>query len=291
MRVTRRAAIINFLFFVLLSLGAWWAYNAVSEYFMEPTYTSDRLFKPYGEDVYRIAQKIERGQPISADAVKDLPGGVNARYGEEITLLFHAVGARNVAAIDTLLGAGADPYMVDRPSTGSTRDFVFVLTLPGNSTDPNAGFPFINQLITLYLKHGGDPNRRLQGSEKEPLISGVALIENYEGFKILLKAGADPWMEDINGYTAMSTLGFESTAYEFVNSLINNGYFNNVETLKLQVFFKSIAFYSQRGDIRSQNNQSLGIRVLKRNPDYPADENTLRLFQGPIPWDKVKQAQ
>ncbi|MVA56270.1 hypothetical protein [Agrobacterium vitis] len=262
--MTRRAAFISFVFCALLSLGAWWAYNAVSEYFMEPTYTSDRLFKPYGEDVYRIAQKIERGQPISADAVKDLPGGVNARYGEEITLLFHAVGARNVAAIDTLLGAGADPYMVDRPSTGSTRDFVFVLTLPGNSTDPNAGFPFINQLITLYLKHGGDPNRRLQGSEKEPLISGVALIENYEGFKILLKAGADPWATDGRGNSAIDKLTLMNSEEERkqINHLIDERLFNGVALKQLRSFMRGLSGYEPRGDEITRENQEIGIRIL-----------------------------
>ncbi len=260
---------------------------------MEPTYTADRLFKPYGDDAYHIAQKIERGQPISADAVKDLPGGVNARYGDEITLLFLALGSRNVAAIDTLLGAGADPYIVDRPSKGSTRDFVFYLTLPGNDTYTDSGFPFMNQLITLYLKHGGDPNRRLQGTEQEPLISGVALIGNYDGMNILLKAGADPWAADKDGSSSMDNLCIKNQKedYDQLNKLIDGGYFNSVPFNKLKSFMIYISGYEQRGDDISKANQEIGFRVLKRNPHYPPDQYTERLFKGPIPWDKIKQAR
>jgi hypothetical protein len=292
--MTRRVVIINFLFSVLLLAGAWWAYTVVSEkYFMEPTYTADRLFKPYGEDAYRIAQKIERGQPISADAVKALPGGVNARYDDEITLLFLALGSRNVEAIDTLLGAGADPYMVDRPSKGSTRDFVFALTLPGSSTDPNLGFPFINQLIKLYLKHGGDPNRRLQGNEREPLISGVALIGNYEGMNILIEAGANPWALDKDNSSAMDRLCLKNQDEEYIqlNKLIDRGSFDDAPFDGLKSFMMYLSGYEQRGDAISKANQEIGFRVLKRNPHYPPDQYTERLFQGPIPWDEVKQAR
>ncbi|MCF1473643.1 MULTISPECIES: hypothetical protein [Rhizobium/Agrobacterium group] len=289
--MTRRAAFINFVFCALLSLGAWWLYSAVSEYFMEPTYTADRLFKPYGEDVYRIAQKIERGQPISASAVKDLPGGVNARYGDEITLLFHAVGSRNVEAIDTLLGAGADPYMIDRPSQGSTRDFAYYLTLPGHPTDPNLGFPFINQLIKLYLKHRGDPNHRSPDAEKVPLISDVALIDNYEGVDILLEAKVDPWAVDRRNDSAMARLAGDALSQVELNKIIDRGYFQDVELEKLQGFMSALSSYLPRGDEISKANQEIGLRVLKRNPNYPQDRRTDRLFQGPIPWDEVKRAR
>ncbi|MGV1832674.1 hypothetical protein ACQZ6Z_25220 [Agrobacterium vitis] len=258
---------------------------------MEPTYRADRLFKPYGEDVYYIAQRIERGQSISASDVKDLPGGVNARYGDEITLLFHAVGSRNVEAIDTLLGAGADPYMIDRPSQGSTRDFAYYLTLPGHPTDPNLGFPFINQLIKLYLKHRGDPNHRSQGTEKVPLIADVASIKNYKGVDILLEAKADPWAESVRNDTAMSLLAGTGISQEEINKLIDLGYFNAVPLTKLQEFMTALSSYLPRGDEISNANQEIGLRVLKRNPNYPQDRRTDRLFQGPIPWDKVKQAR
>ncbi len=279
------------LFAVVVGATAWWAYHTISEKLMEPTYRADRLFKPYGEEIYRIAQRIERGQAISVREIKALPGGVNKRYGEEITLLFHALGARNVEAMDALLEAGADPYMIDIPSKGSTRSFVYYLTLPGHPTDPQSGFPFINQLIKLYLKHGGDPNRRLGGANKNPLIAGVALINNYEGISLLLKAGADPWAEGDDGDTAMSTLAADDISQTALNLLIDQGYFDKVSIPKLREFFSWLSLYEQRGDDISLANQKIGRRVLKRHPKYPTDKYTERLFQGPIPRKEIEKEQ
>lgn len=258
---------------------------------MEPAYRSDHLFQPFGGEAYRIAQRIERGQTISAAEARALPDGVNARYGEEITLLFHALGARNVEAIDTLLGAGADPYMIDRPSTGSTRSFVFYLTLPGHPTDSSQGFPFINGLIRLYLKHGGDPNYRLGEGFKNYLIADVALIRNYEGMELLLEAGVDPWFESEDGDSAMSLLALRSLAQAELNRLIDRGYFDKVPLPKLQKFMRALSGYLPRGDDISLANQRIGRRVLKRNPDYPADQHTKRLFQGSIPWKEIENEQ
>ncbi|MUZ66381.1 hypothetical protein [Agrobacterium vitis] len=258
---------------------------------MEPTYQADRLFKPYNSAAYHLAQKIERGQSITESEVKDVPGGVNTRYGDEITLLFLAVGSRNIEAIDTLLGAGADPYMVDRPSQGSTRDFAYYLTLPGHPTDPNLGFPFINQLIKLYLKHGGDPNHRTQDANRVPLISDVALIQNYAGMEILLDAKADPWAADVRNDSAMVRLAADAVSQAELEKLIDRGYFDNVPLEKLQEFMKFLSAYEQRGDEISKANQEIALRVLKRNPNYPPDDATNLLFQGSIPWEKVKQSR
>nr|WP_272212557.1 hypothetical protein [Marinicella sp. W31]MDC2878474.1 hypothetical protein [Marinicella sp. W31] len=258
----------------------------------EPTYTADRLFKPYGEDVYHLAQRIERGEHISARDVEALPGGVNKRYGEEITFLFLALQAHNLQAIDTLLAAGADPYIVDRPSQGSTRNFVWYLGEPGPSAGPVQGFDFMNRLIESYLKHGGKANIQMLGSEGAWLIEDVALIENYEGVKILLKAGADPWAADNRNSTAMDTIAHEGKpdSFELLNYLIDRGYFDHVQQPDLQHFIGAVALYTQRGDKTSLAYRKIGLRVLKRNPEYVADQNTRDLFGGPIPWQEVQDA-
>ncbi|MDO5680272.1 MAG: hypothetical protein Q4G54_08095 [Pelistega sp.] len=276
---------------LILLVVVGWIYHSVSENNMKPTYQSNRFFQSYGEEVYELAQSIERGQRISLAQVKLLPNGVNARYGEEITLLFHALSARNLEAIDVLLAAGADPYMVDTPAKGSTRTFVYYLTLPGHPTDPELGFPFINQLIRLYLKHGGNPNHRLGGANKDPLIAGVALMRNYEGIDILLAAGADPWAESKDADTAMSLLAADDISQPMLNQLINQGYFDVIPYIKLQEFMQWISSYEQRGDEISLANQKIGRRVLKRHPDYPEDRFTERLFQGPIPWQEIANEQ
>lgn len=69
-----------------------------------------------------------------------------------ITLLFHALRSQHLQAIDVLLEAGADPYMVDRPSTGSARSFAYYLSMPRDRTDGGKSLAFINELI-MNLPH------------------------------------------------------------------------------------------------------------------------------------------
>lgn len=281
-----------FLILISIALLCWTAFGNfdLSESSMTPTPRANRLFKPYGEEVYQLAQKIERGQSIRIQEIMNLPYGVNERYGQEITLLFLALGARNVEAIDMLFEAGADPYMIDRPSTGSERSFVYYLTLPGHETDHEQGFQFINQLIRLYLKHGGDPNHRLDDVHGDSLISEVALIRNYEAINILLKAGADPWADSNEKDNAMTLLAVDMVSQDFLNQLIDQGYFEHVEYAKLERFIHWLSAYEQRGDDISLANQAIGRRVLKRHPDFKDNHRTQRLFLGPIPWNEIAKA-
>ncbi|MGV0911519.1 hypothetical protein [Martelella sp. FOR1707] len=290
--MTRRRILIKFAVLACVILAGLWGYGRILDMNAEPTYTTDRLFKPYGEDVYHLAQRIERGEHISARDVEALSGGANKRYGDEITFLFLALKAHNLQAIDTLLAAGADPYMVDHPPSGSERNFVYYLTLPGPSTGPVQGFDFENRMIESYLKHGGKANVQLLGDGGEWLIEQVALNENYQGVKILLEAGADPWAEDNSGDTAMVKVArkYNKNAVRFLNYLIEQGTFKDVELPRLQAFMRSLAGYEQRGDAISLANQQIALRVLKRNPDYPPDQNTQDLFAGPIPWQEVQDA-
>ena len=86
---------LKFLIAIAAVMVASWAYASGSMGSKEPTSRSDRLFKPFDDGAYRITQKIERGQAIGVSELKALPNGVNMRYGQEITLLFHALSARN----------------------------------------------------------------------------------------------------------------------------------------------------------------------------------------------------
>ncbi|MGV0821126.1 hypothetical protein [Martelella sp. AMO21009] len=291
--MTRRRFLIKFAVLACIILAGLWGYGRILDMNAEPTYTADRLFKPYGEDVYHLAQRIERGEHTSAREVEALPDGVNKRYGEEITFLFLALQAHNLQAIDTLLAAGADPYMVDRPSQGSERNFVYYLTMPGPSSGPVQGFDFENRMIESYLKHGGKANVQLLGNGGEWLIEQVGLIGNYEGVELLLKAGADPWSESDEQDTLMSSLALMSQkgTLSFLNELIDQGYFKNPPLPKLQKFMKFLASYEQRKDELSREIRQIALRVLKRNPDYPADQNTQELFGGPIPWQEAENAK
>ncbi|MGV0819769.1 hypothetical protein [Martelella sp. AMO21009] len=281
---------------VVLVPAGWWGYHHISEWIMvhnsPDTPLSNRLILPYGDEPYRLAQKIERGEAISEADVKALPEGVDQRYGDEITMLFLALGAHNLQAIDTMLAAGADPYIVDRPSQGSGRNFVFYLTMPGPSSGPVQGFDFENHMIESYLKYGGKANYQWPDEEGAWLIEEVGLIGNYEGVKILLKAGADPWAENSRGDTLMSTLASAAAmkGVSFIDSLIDDGYFNNISIKNLENVIGYLALYDQRGDKVSVELQRITLRILKRNPDYPPDQNTQDIFGGPIPWKEVENA-
>ena len=251
---------------------------------------SDRLFKAYDQAAYQLAQKIERGEPISLGEVNALGKEVlNARYGQEITFLFHAMSARNLQAIDVLLGAGASPYLIDKPSTISTRDFTYYLTLPGNHNDPTS-LPFINAMLKLYLQHGGDPNHRRGNGRKNPLLVDLAMMGNFEGFELLLAEGADPWLMGNRKDNGMSELAAKRESGDFIEQLIDKGYFDKVPLTSLQYVMFWVSENSRKQNEIGEQSRRIGLRILKRNPEYPADRHTELLFHGPIPWDEVRKA-
>lgn len=284
----QRAILLITLLLLLVALAAWWEFKKPVEEPMNRTAYFTWLFKPYDTPVYHIAKKIELGQAITLEELQALPEGVNARYEQETTLLFHALRMRNLNAIDTLLAAGADPYLVDKPSLNSVQSFAYYLTLLGQPTvDRATEEPYVNQLLHLYLKHGGDPNHRLKTKYEAYLITMVARMKNYEGMETLLEAGADPWARDKYGETAMVYLASSGQAHDYLNQLIDRGYFEDVEFKKLNKFIESLHNYTDRTEERNLADQAIGRRVLKRHPDFPDNPITEKLFLGPIPWDEI----
>lgn len=262
---------------------------------------AERLFQGYGDDVFRLAQRIEWGDAITERDIAPLKDRVNDRFGEEITFLFHALGAANIPAIDVLIGAGADVTMIDKPSEESQRDFVYFLGLPGGDLlDQDS----INELIRIYLKHGGDPNYRMQGNYARPFIREVGLMDNIGGVRILLEAGADPWANAVDNDgnpthdNMMMVINDDHDQDAFMDELIDQGYFDNLSQEQLFTFLRRFGGYAQRGDSISQAIQSISMRVLKRNPHYVEESDrqaTARIFKdhwqdaapGVIPWDVI----
>ncbi len=294
---------------LLLVSGSWWAFSHslawhhIREGYMEKrAYRAERLFKNhdpdhYDEEIFRLAQRIEWGDALSARDLEPIKDRINNRYGKEITLLFHALRFDNIAAIDALLAAGADPTMIDRPSTVSKRDFIYYLTYPGGSLLGQDG---INQLIRIYLKHGGDPNYRFKGNIQETFIAEVALVSNHTGMRILLEAGADPWLNTIENGTEindnmMTNLAFEYNGFEQLHQLIDENYFDDVKEGNIRGFPKKLGGYAQREDEISINIQNLAKRILKRYPQVHDEPIVLEIFKknwktdapGVIPWDEI----
>ncbi|UXN06242.1 hypothetical protein [Bartonella sp. HY761] len=257
------------------------------DYDKQSTPRSDRLFRDYGEPVYHLAQKIEREQTINQSELAALPpNGINQRYGDETTLLFHAMAQHNVQAIDLLIGNGADYTMAKRPLLNSEPEFISALDSFGDN-DEAADRIYRTKLIEIYLKHGGDPNFRFRQANDRPLVMMVALAQNYDGVHILVEAGANIWARNDNGINLVGQLGLSITGYEELSKLIDEGYLDNIQMNDIVDAMAYISAYKQRGDEQSKNRQILAMKILKRYPQYEADENTQDIFGGPIPWEQI----
>jgi len=264
----------------------------------EPTQRADRLFEPHGDAIYRLAQKIERGEEVDQADLAPFQQDLDARYGDEITLLFHAIASGNVAAAEALVVAGADLRQIDLPSKGSARDFIYYLTLPGGDVLQQEN---LNRLLTVYLAQGGDPDARLQTPDGSPMVRSMGIAgANLEGVRILLKAGADPWAStrDSENDSLMSVVNLKEDQFTFLDEMIDAGYFTGQPQDRLHGFFVSLGGYAQRGDEISKEIQRIAMRVLKRNPDYreiSTEVATARIFKdhwkdplaGEIPWDFI----
>ena len=273
----------------------------VLEIFMaQPTPQADRLFKPFDATAWHLAQRIERGEAMEKQDFAPLTGRLDQRYGEDITLLFQALSTGNVEATIALMQAGADLRQTDK-ATGSSRDFIYFLSMPGGPLIEQEG---MNRLIQAYLAIGGDPNVRLQGDSRTPLIAAMGLGGmNMEGVHLLLDAGADPWAGDPGDPDSnlMNGVNLHEDQFGFYDEMIDRGYFDNLPQDRLQAFLISLGGYAQRGDAISLEIQRIAKRVLKRNPDFvdpipSSDGGVGRIFKkhwqdpapGLIPWDEIR---
>ncbi|UXN06661.1 hypothetical protein [Bartonella sp. HY761] len=254
-----------------------------------PTPQSDLLFSEYDKNVYHLAQKIERHQDIGESDFAKLPqGAINQRYGQEITLLFHALSQRNIQAIDTLIGNGADITMVDRPTKRHPMTFMNYLGMPGGDDDEAEDLVFINELIKIYLKTGGDPNYIQTNSNNTPLVLDVAIAQNYEGVDILVKAGANIWLPRETGLNLVQSLALSSSGNQALSNLIDYGLLNHAKMSDIINTIQFLSGYTQRGDKESNDKRISAMRILKRYPEYQDDQFTTRLFGGEIPWAEIK---
>lgn len=271
-----------------------------------PTPRADQLFDHddpnHSADVHRLAQQIEWGDPIAPDDVAWLGDRVNQNHGQDITLLFHALAAGNVPAVDALLAAGADPALPDKP--GSPRDFVYALTMPGGDLLDQDG---MNDILAVYLTRGGDPNGSggIAPDTTTVLPYGLALHGNYDGLHLVLKAGADPWLAEwrdgARHSSAIEALAGDQ-AFAQLDALIDAGHFDNRTQSQLEHFLTALGGYAQRGDGPSLDIKRIAMRVLKRNPHYVEtsahDARTRMIFKdhwqdpepGVIPWGQVRSA-
>ena len=249
-------------------------------------------FKHAAPAVYHLARKINRQDPITVDEVKALPeGSLNARYGEEITLLYFALDQYNLQAIDALLAGGADPYMIDQPSTGSERDFTYYMGATNMSSQPHLSVKFKTDLIKIYLKNGGDPNHHglLRGGEV-PFIIHVALMHNFDGVELLLKAGANPLAYDNQGYSnavLALALSEDERSRKLVCDIVWHGAFDFASDKAVSDIFVALGMSGPDNPKREELYKKLAMRILKYHPEFKDNYNTKMIFGGPTPWKDI----
>ncbi|MGV1772323.1 ankyrin repeat domain-containing protein [Agrobacterium vitis] len=198
-----------------------------------------------------VAQKIFLGQVPMQTELKALGQNINKsypdrkpnglyRYGR--TLLITAVENHNLGAVDALLKAGADAYISIDPDheTAQVRawSFLYIATKQEGEQlpPPNDAYfdkTYANQLLELYLKNGGDPNYRWPDGET---LLGRMVGDNFEGFKILLKAGADPWVVS-RGDTPLAVQFVTTPTYgvpKIIHYLAEQGYYDKIPNVYIQ---------------------------------------------------------
>jgi len=255
---------------------------------------TNRLFRAADPAVYQLARKIEREEPISADEVANLPeGALNARYGSDITLLFHALSSYNLQAIDILLGGGASPYMTDQAEY-SERDFTYYLGVVKMHSRPDLGQDFKTDLIRLYLKHGGDPNHRLPGEDEIPFFYYVALMENYDGVRVLLDAGANPLVEEKQGGSVVAQMlaGRRNKASrDLARYIVCRGYFDSADKKSVIGMLRALAPTGPTNLAREEAHRKMAMRILRFHPDIDeTDWSVKEIFGDSIPWKEILDA-
>lgn len=266
-----------------------------------------RLFESAPKDVRVVASVIARGEvPTAAQlaAIDDL----DARYGDDLTLFWHALACGNVPALEALVEAGASMLVRARRDRGF--HFYEIMAQPGGSLIGPDG---IAELVRIYLENGGDPNATWtypDSSEIHVLAPTFGLYGNLRGVQQLLDAGADPWLHEtakngqrLDNLVMALAASTDLEALALLDRMIDAGAFENRSLDEIRGVIRNLSSYAQRGDELSIAKQRLGMRILKRYPDYfesgPSSLGVGRLFKthytdeapGQIPWDRIRSAE
>lgn len=186
-----------------------------------------------------MALRIAAGDAPDVEALRALGPEIDRSYpnrpriGE--TLLTTALQYRNLEAIDALLEAGADPHALIDPDSSSSQvvHWTFFYRLltdrgPWIEAEDRYDSAFSNEALSLYLKHGGDPNH--YRSEGAAPALGATLGGNLKGFEMLLDAGADPWSRNTRGNPWLMDLAIYSgkIATPYIHRLAERGFYDDI---------------------------------------------------------------
>lgn len=200
-----------------------------------------------------IARKIAVGEAPGEQELRALGPEIDRSYpnrprnGE--TLLTAALRYRNLAAIDALLAAGADPHALMDPGSDSPQvsgwTFLFLATEAHGewiAGEDRYDRTFGNRAIELYLRHGGDPDHRWTDDDRT-LLDTVA-VSNPDGFRMLIEAGADPRAPGRNDMPLHMRLVTRhgTNAHETIRYLAEAGFYDEMTDAQME----AIAAAAQR---------------------------------------------
>lgn len=303
--IRRRALFVLVLFVLCVGLSFFYVFKreqkiavrsqVVNEKIDDTTPGTDAYFKNADPVVYQLARKIEKKETITQEEVKALPeGALNARYGNDITLLFLALTARDLQAIDVLLASGSDPYMIDRPSYGSENDFTYytatvTMVQPDYSFDPEATKKFRYELTKIYLKNGGRADHILDGKIPLSLLYIHMFTDNFVTAKLLIDHGANPLLVNNAGTSPIMSLvtDYSDEGLELLRYIICKGYYSQATYGQVEHALKWFEPSGPKNAKREHILKQFSMLVLKNNPEFKGNRYTEKIFGGPIPWKEI----
>ena len=135
---------------------------------------------------------------------------VNAKCKDNATALMRACGKGSIDAINVLLSAGSDPNIVDK--YGNT-----CLHLVAAS----AAVDCSNQVLQTIINHGADVNAN--GMNNATALMAACWKGNIDDINVLLSAGADPYITDVDGNTWLHWAADGDCSKEVIQAIINHG--------------------------------------------------------------------
>lgn len=233
--------------------------------------SSLKLFAELGaSDGYvRVAQKIINDEPLEQAELKALGDEIdhyyekeNGRRFESFTLLTFAVYKENLPAIRSLLEAGADVMAQNGRFAGVASNNI------GNAFDGiNAeNLSFSIECVKLYLQYGGDPNRR-SILTKEHVMSPYVQNNNIWAIRLLLDAGANPWLENKKGEPFLTTISETKTSMETLIYAAELGWFEKTNKENTDLLVETYSeYYHRKNPV-----------VLRAYPEH--DQDIVRFFE------------
>lgn len=259
------------------------------------------------QEMRAVAQKIFLGQVPTQTELKALGQNINKsypdrkpnglyRYGR--TLLITAVENHNLDAVDALLKAGADPYISIDPDHESAQvrawNFLYIaIKQEGEQLPaPNEDYfdkTYANQLLEIYLRNKGNPNYRWPDGDT---LLGNMIGDNFEGFKILLKADADPWSigDQDNPLAVQIIISSSYNSPKFIRYLAEQGCYDKIPAEYKQKIIDAAVLKLNSG-IRTdksdrdkyfiqfeQYSDALKLVLQRSHYDLPKDSELYRLL-------------